>query len=60
MVWQPWNGKRPFKGDRILIVRFRNGKVSKQSLPAHRWRGKWGDPFPDHWGWDIVAVRTAE
>lgn len=55
--WQPWDGKRSFKGDKPLRAKFRNGTESKQVLPAERWRGKWGKPFPDDWDYDIVAVR---
>lgn len=56
--WHPWDGKRPFTGDKPLRVRFRNGMVSKEVLPAHKWRGRWGDPFPDGWAFDVVAVRV--
>lgn len=55
--WKPWNGKRQFKGDRMLQVRFRNGIESRDILPAEKWRGKWGHPFPDNADFDIVAVR---
>lgn len=51
--WTPWDGKRPFKGDRLIRVQYRNGVVSKQALPAKDWRGKWGAEADD---WDIVAV----
>jgi hypothetical protein len=54
----PWNGQRGFAGEKPLRVRFRNGQVSKDVLPASKWRGKWGYPFPDQWDFDIVAVRV--
>lgn len=59
----PWDGTREFRGDRMLIVRFRNGATSKDALPAYKWRGKWGRQrngkrFPDGWDYDIIAVRV--
>lgn len=55
--WIPWPGERGFHGDAPLRVRFRNGLVSKEVLPASKWRGRWGHPFPRDWAFDIVAVR---
>lgn len=56
--WIPWNGERAFVGDMLLRVRFRDGRVSRDVLPAHKWRGKWGAPFPRDCCSDIVAVRV--
>lgn len=61
--WLPWDGKRKFKGDKPLSVRFRNGTIADTHqgvtvLPAHQWHGRW-DRGPG-WGWDIVAVRVVE
>lgn len=53
--WIAWDGKRAFKGSKILRVRYRCGMISKQALPAEKWHGTW-DRGPD-WGWDIIAVR---
>ncbi|MBB3927847.1 hypothetical protein GGR43_004043 [Sphingobium jiangsuense] len=55
--FQPWHGDRPFRGDKLLRVKFRNGRVSKDALPASKWRGKWGEPFPDGWDFDVVGVQ---
>ena len=41
--WTKWHGDRPFRGDKLLRVRFRCGKISKDALPAHKWNGRWLD-----------------
>lgn len=56
--WQLWPGNRAFTGDKPLRVKFRNGRISTQVLPAHKWRGKNGAPFPDDWAFDITEVRV--
>lgn len=55
--WIPWDGRKPFTSDRVIRVRFRNGRVSKAAMPARKWRGKWGAPFPDDWDFDVVAIK---
>lgn len=55
--FQPWNGRRAFTGDKPIRVLFRNGRVSKDALPASKWRGRWGTPFPQAWDFDIVGVK---
>lgn len=60
-VWRDWDGARDFRGDALLRVRFRNGRISKDALPAWKWRGKWGRQrkgraFPDNYEFDITAV----
>ncbi len=62
-MWIEWDGKRPFKGDTMLRVKFRNGTISEDVLPSRKWRGKWGRQrngkrFPDGWDYDIIAVRV--
>ncbi len=57
MTWQAWPGDREFKGDTPLRVKFRCGRISNQVLPANKWRGKWGHPFPENCEYDIVEVR---
>ena len=59
-MWTNWPGTRPFKGDKIIRCKFRNGRISKEALPARKWRGKWGHPFPDDWDFDIVAVEQVD
>lgn len=63
--WLDWDGKRPFRGDTLLQVRFRNGQESRQILPAWKWRGKWGKQpkgraFPSPYDFDIIAVRKVQ
>jgi hypothetical protein len=55
--WIPWDGTKPFTTERAIRVRFRNGQVSKEVLPARKWRGKHGDPWPDDWPFDVVAIK---
>lgn len=65
--WIKWDGKRPFRGDKEISVRFRNGRIAGTHagptiLPAYKWRGKWGaqpkgKAFPRNYEFDIVAVR---
>ena len=65
--WIKWDGKRPFRGNAEMSVRFRNGRIAATHmgptiLPAHKWRGKWGvqprgKAFPRNYEFDIVAVR---
>lgn len=63
--WIPWDGSRDFTGDKPIRVRFRNGAVSSEVLPARKWRGKYGQQEPGsmHRGFfpendfDIVAVK---
>lgn len=55
-MWIEWDGKRSFKGETPLRVKFRNGAISEDALPARKWRGKWGHPFPHDWDYDIIAV----
>lgn len=63
-AWKAWAGNRDFKGDALMRVRFRNGLVSKQVLPAHKWRGRNGShgkgkkAFPDNYEFDIVEVQV--
>lgn len=56
MEWTPWDGKRDFRGDKLLSVKFRNGSIAKTPLPASKWRGRWGGKFPKDYEFDIVAV----
>lgn len=56
--WLPWDGKRAFRGERMLSVRFRNGRIAQTHqgatvLAAHKWYGVWQDS-----PWDIVAVKA--
>jgi hypothetical protein len=55
----PWDGKRDFRGDTTIRVLYRCGEWSKQALPAHKWRGKWRDPVPHPYEYDIVGVMAA-
>lgn len=55
-MWIKWDGRRGFRGDTLLRVKFRNGATSKDALEAYKWRGKWGGKFPKNWDYDIVAV----
>jgi len=32
--WIKWTGDRPFRGDKLLRVKFANGKISKEVLKA--------------------------
>lgn len=53
--WIPWTGDRPFRGEKLLRVKFKCGKISKDALPAHKWNGRWlGSPY------DIEFVRVEE
>lgn len=56
--WTEWDGKRDFKGNRLLRAKFRNGTESRHVLEAHKWRGKNGGKFPRNYDFDIVAVRV--
>lgn len=63
--WLTWRGLRELKGDKLVRVRFRNGKISKQALPANKWRGRYGKQangksFPDNYDYDIVAVQVVK
>lgn len=56
MAFVEWKGgELPRRmADVVVRVRYRNGMLSKETLPAGRWkRWKWGDR-PD--AFDIVAV----
>lgn len=57
--WMEWNGGEcPFKSDTRLIVKFRNGQVSKEQRADH-WR--WWPQADGHEdkGFDIVAFKLA-
>lgn len=54
-TFTPWDGKRKFKGERLLQVWFRCGRASKDILPAQRWNGIWQDS-----DYDIIGVRPVE
>lgn len=63
MAWQPWDGSRPFKGDKPIKVRWRNGKIAgthagETILPACKWNGQWS--FGPDWPWDIIEVLPAD
>jgi len=49
MTWHPTNHRPPRTGDTPLRVKFRNGIVSKEALPASKWN--WSDRDYD---WDIA------
>lgn len=56
MAFVEWKGGSLPKSlaEVIVRVRYRNGMLSKETLPAGRWaRWKWGDELDD---WDIVEV----
>lgn len=51
-------GANPYHNEQPLVaVGFRNRTTSKDSLPANKWRWKWGPPFPVYYDFDIVAYR---
>lgn len=60
MIESAWDGKRAFKGDRLIQVQYRIGSWSKQTCPASGFRGKWGHPFPTDYEFDVVRVRYVE
>jgi len=69
--WIPWDGSRDFKGDALLMVKFRNGRIASTHsgptiLPASKWRGRYGrqypgsgfkGTFPQDCPSDIIAVK---
>ena len=61
--WIKWTGDRPFRGDKLLSVRFRTGKIAGTHagptiLPASSWHGLW-DKGPG-WPFDIIEVLPIE
>ena len=55
--WRAWNGLREIKREDLVRVRFRDGTESRDVLPAHSWRWRWGDPHPVDGPRDITAYQ---
>jgi len=55
-----WEGRRPFQGMALLRPLFRNGMISKDVFPAHKWHGVWRKGNLRNYDFDIVAVKVEE